>query len=210
MAKAKTAENALASVAQPSETGQLLYDPEATDGPADADIIETRDTDAPTDDVLSAARAAREAAPVDDRQQLIDDIARIRAQRKTFGVQTQKLAIQQRPGYKRYWFNDAPGRIELAELNGWAHVLDKAGNPISRVVGRGAEGTGLRAFAMEIPEVFWNEDQDRIHKRAEAAMDEIKKRPIRAQPGQAQASDKNKFYSPTDGDILEVGTVRGS
>lgn len=147
----------------------------------------------------------REAAGMSERDRYLADVARIRAQRQSFGVQTQKLALTPRPGYKRYWFNDAPGRIDLAQANGWSHILDKDKKPLHRVVGTGRDGKAQRAYAMELPDVFWEEDQDKVHAKAQAKMDAIKKRPIQVKPGMTDKSDRGKFYSPDDGgEILKI------
>ncbi len=155
------------------------------------------------------AAAARAAASMTERDRYLADVARIRAQRRSFGVQTQKLALPHRPGYKRYWFKDAPGRIETAQDNGWSHILDKDKKNLSRVSGRGQDGQAERLYAMEIPEVFWEEDQARVHKAAQAPIDAIKARPVQAKPGSMDKSDAGKFYSPDEGGILQISeTVR--
>lgn len=141
---------------------------------------------------------------VSERQQLLRDIDRIRSMRKPFGSTTQKLALAQRSGYKRHWFSDEPGRVVEAEANGWTHILDK-GKPINRVVGRSREGGPLLGYAMEIPRIFWDEDKQRRIERASGRVEEIRKNPIRAEPGQAQASDRTAFYGPKEG-ILRVDT----
>lgn len=141
---------------------------------------------------------------VSERQQLLRDIDRIRSMRKPFGSTTQKLALSQRSGYKRHWFSDEPGRVVEAEANGWTHILDK-GKPINRVVGRSREGGPLLGYAMEIPRIFWDEDKARRIAQASGRVEEIRKNPIRAEPGQAQASDRSAFYGPKEG-ILRVDT----
>lgn len=133
-----------------------------------------------------------------EREILAADIARIRATRKPFGAFTQKLAYAQRPGYYRHWFNDEPGRVDEAANNGWAHVKNKQDQPEKRVVGRGRDGGAMYGFLMELPKVFWEEDMQARFDAATARIDEIKKNPIRAKPGQAERSDAGKFYSPKD------------
>lgn len=143
---------------------------------------------------LTADATFAEGAP-DERQQLIADTARIRSLRKPFGAFTQKLALDVRAGYKRHWFSDEPGRVDEAIGNGWAHVNDKEGKPVRRVVGRGRDGGAMYGYAMELPKVFWDEDMQAKNDAAQARIDEIKKNPFRAKPGQAKASDADKFYS---------------
>src|ERR1041384_4296280 len=53
-----------------------------------------------------------------------DRLAEIRAKRKPFGSQGQKLAYADRPGYHRHWFNDTPGRIMDAQSAAYDFVLD--------------------------------------------------------------------------------------
>ncbi len=146
-----------------------------------------------------------------DRDSLQADIARIRAQRKPFGAFTQKLAYPARPGYHRHWFSDEPGRVDEAVSNGWAHVNDKDSKPVKRVVGRGRDGGAMFGFLMELPKVFWDEDMQSKHDAAQARVDEIKKSPFRAKPGQAQKSDQDKFYSAREEPIqMTQSVVRSS
>lgn len=143
--------------------------------------------------------AAPNAAPQQD-ETLDQAIERIRGLRSPFGAMTQKLAIPPRVSYHRHWFNDVAGRIDEARTSGWSHVNDqKTGQPMKRTVGSGRDGGALIAYAMELPEVFWLEEMDARHKVAQAMVDSIKKNPFQAKPGQAQASDKGKFYDPTEG-----------
>lgn len=135
------------------------------------------------------------APGLDDHDQLKKDIERIRGLRKPFGTFTQKLALAIRPGYQRHWFNDEPGRVDEAASAGWAHVKDKDDKPVRRVVGRGRDSGALYAYAMELPKIFWDEDMRNRHEAAQARIDEIKKSPFRAKPGQAKSSDADKFYS---------------
>lgn len=157
--------------------------------------LETVRVDAQDDHMTADAGLTTSA---DNRGSLQADITRIRAQRKPFGAFTQKLAYPARPGYHRHWFSDEPGRVDEAVSNGWAHVNDKEGKPVKRVVGRGRDSGAMFGFLMELPKVFWDEDMASKHDAAQARIDEIKKNPFRAKPGQAQKSDADKFYSAKD------------
>ncbi len=160
-------------------------------GSADREVVETMAAEAITD-------------PND----LEAEIARIRSIRKPLGAYSQKLALEKRPGYHRHWFNDIAGRVEEAAANGWAHVKGKDGKPISRCVGSGRDKGALYAFAMELPEVFWLEDQAARHQVATDKVDALKRSPVRAEPGTAKPSDKGKFYDPTEsGDILQIQKI---
>lgn len=192
--------NALAATDAPAV--EAVYDPERVADAAD-DVLEP-DPKAPTAEEIQSVHARRGATEPSERDRYLADVERIRSMRRQFGRQTQKLALPNRPGYKRYWFNDAPGQVQGALDNGWAHVLDKDRKPLSRVVGSGRDGGALRAYAMEIPQEFWDEDQERVHQAAKARIDAIKAKPIRAEPGTAHKSDTGKFYSPEEGGILQI------
>lgn len=71
-----------------------------------------------------------------------------------FGSQKQKMAYPEREGYKRYWFNDEPGRIEQALSGGYTHV-QKDGQNVTLTVDK---TTGMKAYLMEIPQEWWEED----------------------------------------------------
>ena len=153
----------------------------------------------------SAPTADAQMSPEVDRKTLAADIERIRSIRKPFGSMTQKLAYAPIPGYHIHWFSDDPGRVEEAENNGWAHVLDKkSGQPVKRIVGRGRDGRALDGFLMKLPQIFWDEDMAARHDAAQARIDEIKKAPFRAKPGQAQRSDAGMFYSPKEEGVVQV------
>lgn len=136
------------------------------------------------------------AEVVDDRAQLAADIARIRQFRKPIGAMSQKLALPVRPGYHRHWFNDVAGRISEAEANGWAFVKGSDNKPLSRCVGTGRDKGAQYAFAMELPLVFWQEDQDAKNRLASDKLSSLKANPFRAEAGAAKPSDKGKFYDP--------------
>jgi hypothetical protein len=143
---------------------------------------------------------APDAAP-QESETIEQAIERIRKVRQPFGGGlTQKLALPKRPGYHRHWFNDVAGRIDEASASGWTHVINpRDGKPTKRVVGSGRDNKALEAYAMELPEVFWQEEMDARHAEAAARIEGIKKNPFQAKPGQAKASDKGKFYDPTEG-----------
>src|SRR5262249_28663036 len=136
---------------------------------------------------------------LDASANLQTEIARIRKIRQPFGTLSQKLALAPRKGYHRHWFNDAAGRIDEALASGWTQIKDpKTGQPIRRVDGTGRDGAPMNAYAMELPEVFWQEDMNAKHAAAQEKVDAIKKSPFQARPGEAKASDKGKFYDPTE------------
>lgn len=153
----------------------------------------------PVEQGMTADHALAPNAEPQQGETLEQAIERIRGLRSPFGVATAKLALPVRPGYHRHWFNDVAGRIDEATASGWAHVKDQKTNlPMKRTVGSGRDGGALIAYAMELPEVFWQEEMDARNKLAMAKLDSIKKNPFASKPGQAQPSDKGKFYDPTE------------
>ena len=136
------------------------------------------------------------AEQTDTPEQLAAEIARIRAFRKPLGAMSQKLALPVRPGYHRHWFNDVAGRISEAEANGWAFVKGSDNKPMSRCVGTGRDKGAQYAFAMELPLVFWQEDQDAKNRLASEKIDSLKTQIARAPSGKAERADKGKFYDP--------------
>lgn len=158
----------------------------------------------------SAAEAAVDIASnmtVDAQPQenetLEQAIARIGAlrdkTRQEWGQFLQKLALPVRPGYHRHWFNDVAGRIDEAKASGWAHVKNpRDGTPHKRAVGTGRDNNVLYAYAMELPDVFWQQEMDARHAIAKQKVEGIKKKIASAVAGQAQASDQGKFYSPVE------------
>jgi hypothetical protein len=156
---------------------------------------------------------APDATPRPD-ESLEDAIARVGAirerNRKEWGEFSQKLALPKRNGYHTHWFNDVAGRIDEALASGWSHRINpRDGRPFHRVVGSGRDGKPLEAYAMDLPLVFWQEEMDARHKLASDRIEAIKKAPFQAKPGQAQASDKGKFYDPTEGQAGPLQVVKG-
>lgn len=79
--------------------------------------------------------------------------------RVPFGQTEQQLAVPDRPGFRRYWFNDTPGRIARALRAGYAHVTAGGGENVSHIVGSKKDGGGLIAYLMEIPEEWYLADR---------------------------------------------------
>lgn len=105
------------------------------------------------------------------------NMAAQRKERIPLGGGRQKLAAPQaRPGYVHRWINNDPGRIEQAQAAGYEFVRDPnavksgeeyqqenetsdIGSSVSRIVGKDDGGQGKRAYLMEIPKEFYDEDQ---------------------------------------------------
>lgn len=141
-----------------------------------------------------------------------------RAKRVPLGVPRTKLAVPQRPGYKRRWINDdGKGRLQAAAEGGYTHVCDpnlhvgedgggdKTDSRVSRIVGRGEGGKPLRAFLMEIPSEQYKEDQA----SKQRALDEVD-RAIRKGGLVSQGAEHR--YIPDGGKAIRVHseTLRSS
>ena len=148
--------------------------------------------------VLASLREPGAAASVSTYEDDLARVAELRSGRRVLGSYSQKLALDARRGYHRHWFNDTAGRIDEAVAAGWAHVQGRDGAPIKRCVGTGRDRGALFAYAMEIPLVFWQEDQDAKHEAAANVMDNLKRSPFRADKGTMRPEDKGTFYDPTE------------
>lgn len=115
--------------------------------------------------------------------------------REPFGAGEQQLAHPPIPGYRLYWFNDTPGRIERAERAGYAHVDDRHGH-VARNVGRGERDGGLRAYLMKIPMEWYEEDMAKAEDQLNSRLRDIRDGRHNLQPGQNQ-------YVPTRGIKIE-------
>lgn len=116
--------------------------------------------------------------------------AAAKRERKPFGTMGQKLAYPPREGYHRHWFNDHPGRIEMAREAGYTHVAGKDGKHISRVVGAAEGGGALHAFLMEIPQEWYSEDMTREQTR----VDEIDRAILEGHVQGKSAQDKDSAF----------------
>jgi hypothetical protein len=63
---------------------------------------------------------------------------------------TESLAIPERKGFHRHWFNGFGNRIEVALVVGWRHVEDETGQHVVRCVGQSKRKGALYATLMEI------------------------------------------------------------
>lgn len=203
-----------------ARAAQGFYSPEDEGAPPPAEapsplaaFVQTvRETAIPQgeDETLDESVARATLAPeIADPDDLEAEIRRIREIRKPLGAYQLKLALPKRHGYHRHWFNDVAGRIDDAVSNGWTFVRGKDGENLSRVVGAGRDGGALRAYAMEIPLVFWQEDMDARHAAAAEKVAALKASPFRAQPGTSKPADRGKFYDPQESDAGPISVVKG-
>lgn len=114
------------------------------------------------------------------------------ARRKPFGSMEQKLAYAERPGFHRHWFNDVPGRIDRAKEAGYENVKDKDGNVVVRNVGIADGGGPLRAYLMEIPQEWYQEDM-------KAQQNLIDEREQQIKRGELEAKEGDGRYVPSQG-----------
>jgi hypothetical protein len=136
----------------------------------------------PIADVIAFDPMFRRRAPSDQ----------VTIERQPFGMMEQELAYPKRPGFRRYWFNDKPGRIRRALRAGYAHVLDPDTHEhVSRITDR-VDGRGQSSYLMEIPIEWYLQDMAR-----QAAVLERRLGDIRS--GKADPEHSEQRYVPQQG-----------
>ena len=139
-----------------------------------------------------------------------DRVEQGRKERIPVGVPRSKLAVPERPGYQRRWFNDMEGRIQQALDGGYEFVMSgevpkigtsdidnvnrDLGARVSRVVDK---STGMKAYLMEIKKEFFEEDQ-----RAKQALIDETDRQIR----KGTLHDADNRYVPDNGRGIKIDT----
>lgn len=121
--------------------------------------------------------------------------------RQPFGAAEQQLAYPPIEGFRLYWFNDTPGRIDRAQRAGYAFVQDGRGENVSRNVGRGEQGGGQRAYLMKIPQQWYWEDMAKAEDELDQRLRAIRDGRHNLQPGSNQ-------YVPSAGIKIEAGNRR--
>jgi hypothetical protein len=117
-------------------------------------------------------------------------------ERKPFGDAEQQLSYPPRPGYRRYWANDRPGRIKRFIQAGYAHVTDpETGENIVRTTDV-IDGRGQQSYLMEQPIEWYQADMAQNARRLAERLDDI--RNGRAGPG----SDDSR-YIPKQGITIQ-------
>lgn len=119
-------------------------------------------------------------------------LAEMVVERQPFGTMEQELAYPTRPGYRRYWFNDKPGRIRRAAKAGYAHVIDPdTRENVSRVTDR-VDGRGQSSYLMEIPIKWYQEDMGKQAQVLERRLHDIR-------TGTAEPESAEQRYVPKQG-----------
>lgn len=122
--------------------------------------------------VVSADGATRPYGiddPVFSRRDVPSEVERV-----PFGAFEQVLAYPQRPGYRRYWANDTPGRIQRFKSAGYGHVIDDvSGEPVSRITDV-ANGRGRASYLMETPMRWYQQDMGKQAAALQRRLDDIR------------------------------------
>lgn len=117
--------------------------------------------------------------------------------RQPFGEPHLKLQAPARPGYRRYWFNDEPGRIDRALKAGYS-LVKVGGRNTRSVVGRAKNGGAQVAYLMEIPQAWFEQDMAAQQARVDEIDAAIKGGTINKDGGTATKDGDNR-YIPKEG-----------
>lgn len=116
--------------------------------------------------------------------------------RQPFGEARLKLQAPPRPGFRRYWFNDVPGRVPEALRAGYSFVKE-GGRNIRNVVGRARNGNAQVAYLMEIPMDWFAQDIRRQQAKVDDIDAAIKGGQLGSEPGKLTKDGDNR-YVPKD------------
>ena len=120
------------------------------------------------------------------------------SERVPFGAMEQVMAVPPMPGFRLYWFIDAPGRIARAKKAGYEHVTDdSSGEPMALVSGRNDGGSAQKSYLMKIPQQWYEEDQRAQKAALDAKLAEIKQ-------GRGGSGDLENRYIPRQGITVET------
>jgi hypothetical protein len=128
-----------------------------------------------------------------------------RRKRVPLGAPQNKMAASQRSGYSRRWINDEAGRLQEAEEGGYQFVKEGDANSTdtgtrkSLTVGKHEDGTPLRAYLMEIPLEFYEEDQVAKQQEIDATDEAIRTGSVAGQNG------ADGRYIPSQGISYKTG-----
>ena len=148
---------------------------------------------------MATKRQTAEAKRTDDRQGE-------GRKRRPLGTVEQRLRLEAKDGFVRRFINDDRNRLELAQKGGWEFVTNDKGEKIQEVVGSKEGGQPLYAFAMEIREDWYNEDQAKKQAELDKTDEAIRRGRIM---GATDADARNeRFYPGSDrgGIVYETST----
>lgn len=100
----------------------------------------------------------------------IEAKVKTRKNRVPLGAPRLRLSMSKREGYKRRWINDKQGRIAMAQEGGYTLVpkdgaefeeddVTNVNSSLNNAVSRVVDSEGTKAYLMEIPEDWYEEDQ---------------------------------------------------
>ncbi len=155
------AEEAAANVAPPDEaTGRpnLAQPAPSTQMPPQARTVQRQVAPVPS----GRPEAQADATDGEGNGPSPDELAAIAA-RRAGAPQTgdQKMSVPGRAGWVRRWVNDTPGRVQRFISKGWNFVKNpETGENWLLVVNSSiSKDGGLKGYVMEIPLMFYSEDQ---------------------------------------------------
>lgn len=148
--------------------------------------------------ILAAKERQEEAAAAEEQAAPIGH----NSGRVPFGNQSAKMRLPEREGFTRRWFNDKPGRIALAIGAGYKMVEDPlTGKPYELTVNQSASANNaMKAYGMEIPNEFYDEDFALKQQSLDFTDEAIYKGTNNEKPG-------DKRYVPPD--LMKFRTKRG-
>ena len=132
-----------------------------------------------------------------------------RRKRVPLGAPVYKLDAPAREGYHRHWINDTPGRLAKAQQGDYTFVTDPddemnksdPGAKTSVIVGVHPDGSPMRAYLMEIPLEYYEEDQKAEQAQIDKFDAELRRGTVRG----ADAQDSGAYYLPST-PLVETGS----
>jgi len=131
-----------------------------------------------------------------------------RKKRIPLGIPRKKLDFPVREGYVRRIINDVPGRLENAQNAGYEFVTDPSlkgsgdvkmaegqDSRVTRVVGSSGDNKPVLGYLMEIPEEWYNEDQEEKMNKIDKMEDGMRQ----GIDDQGHPGDKEGRYIPSTG-----------
>jgi len=128
------------------------------------------------------------------------------ARKRLGGIQGQKLLAPKKQGFVRRWVNDEGNRLEEMLDKGYTFVEDAdaviptsdTGSRKSQHVGTQKSGDGLRAYLMETPQEFYEEDQKEKAAQIEKTAQQTRRGHIAGDQG-FRGKGQSVLYDPSKG-----------